>query len=136
MVHGRAVRSFSPGFGILDFSQGLKRPIHGGDVLVDDFFTLLAVGLPDGVLDVGDGVVQRKHIGKLEESRLGNHVDAVPQAYLCSHFHRVYIKKLEMLARDDALHLAGQFPLHVLHGVPVGVQQEGAAFLDAPSSTS
>ena len=131
VVDGGGVSGIGPGFGVLDLDESFKSLVHGFDVHVDDLVALLAVGLLDGGLDVGDGFFEGKHVGQREEGGLGDHVDAVAEAHFSGDLDSVNVVELQALASDGALHVAGKFTFHVFHGGPGGVQEEGAAVLDA-----
>ncbi|KAF5044330.1 hypothetical protein DSECCO2_492900 [anaerobic digester metagenome] len=119
-----------PGGRDLDLDQVRGGLIHGGDVHVDDLVALLAVGLLDGLLQQRDGLLEGHNVGQLEEGGLHDHVDAIAKAHFRRDLDRVDVVELEVLLGDGAAHGGGQFLLHVLGG-PVGVQDEGAAVLDA-----
>ena len=120
----------SPGFGVLDLDQGVHALVHGGDVHVDDLVALHAVGLLDGFLQQGHGLVEVDHVGQLEESGLHDHVDAAAQTHFLGHGNGVNVEELQVLAGDGALHGSRQVLFHVFQR-PVGVQHEGTAVLDA-----
>ena len=120
----------SPGFGVLDLDQGVHALVHGGDVHVDDLVALHAVGLLDGFLQQGHGLVEVDDVGQLEEGGLHDHVDAAAQTHFLGHGNGVNIEELQVLAGDGALHGSRQVLFHVFQR-PVGVQHEGTAVLDA-----
>jgi hypothetical protein len=54
--------------------------VDRGEVPLDDLLAPLAVGLPDGVLDAGDGLLAGQHSGDGEEAGLHHGVDALAHA--------------------------------------------------------
>ena len=103
--------------------------IHGGAVHVDDLLALLGIGLHDGLLHILHGLVDGHDAGELEESRLQHGVRAVAKADSRGDVGGVDGIELQTALGDDALGPVGQMLFKARH-IPVGVQQEGAAFLD------
>ena len=107
----------------MQVGQGL---IHSRVVLRDNGLALLAVGLLDGLLDLGDGFVFGQDARDGEEAALHDGVDAHAHAGLLGYIVSVDHKELQLLADDRFLDFLGQ-------GVPDlvlaegGVQQEGGA---------
>ena len=104
---------------------------HGFPVHVDDGMALPAVGLDDGFVQVGDGVIEGDDAGQLEEGGLHEHIDASAEAEAHGDIHGVERVEADLLAGDGAAQGSRQmfFQIPVL---PHAVQQEDAAFLDAP----
>ena len=119
-----------PGSGVFHFFQSVHALVHSGNVHVDDLVALAAVGFLDGFLEQAHGLFKVKHVGKLEEGGLHDHVDAAAEAHFLGNLDGVHVVELQFFAGDNALHGSGQVLFHVGER-PVGVQHEGAAFLDA-----
>ena len=105
----------------VEVGQGL---VHGVEVLLDDRITLLAVGLLDGLLDLGDGLLAGQHAGDGEEAGLHDGVDAHAHAGVLGHFVGIDDVELELLAGDGFLDFLGQGRPDGVLAVG-GVQQEG-----------
>ena len=119
-----------PRSGVFHFFQSVHALVHSGNVHVDDLVALAAVGLLDGFLEQAHGLFKVKHVGKLEEGGLHDHVDAAAEAHFLGNLDGVHVVELQLFAGDNALHGGGQVLFHVGER-PVGVQHKGAAFLDA-----
>ena len=113
----------------LDF-RVFSATVYGGVVHVHYILALLAIGLHDGVLHVLDGVLVGDDAGDLEEGALEDGVGTVAKANLCGNLGGVDDEHADVLAADDGFHVVGNV-LDGLFLVPEGVEQEGAAFLDA-----
>ena len=105
-------------------------PVDGVPVHLDDLLALAAVGLLDGLLHQGDGLVLGQDAGELEEAGLHDRVDAQAQAELAGHLQGVDGVDLDLLVDDRPLHVLGQV-LEDLGGLPVGVDEERPALADA-----
>ena len=126
--HGR-ILSISPRGGDSHLHQLVDAVLDGGVVHVHHGLTLLLIiGLIDGVLHLGNGLLQRDHIGQLEEGGLQNGVGAAAQTQLTGDLDGVDGVELRLLLCQSALHGGGQIPLQTVH-VPSAVQQEHAALL-------
>ena len=109
----------------LDLHQCVKAGVHGGDVHVDDLLALQAVGLLDGVLHVGHGVLHGDDVGQLEEGGLQHHVGAVAQSQRLRLLVGVDDIELDVVVGDILEDLAGNV-LFQLVLRPLAVQQEAA----------
>ena len=99
-------------------------------VHVNHVLTLLAIGLHDCVLHVFHCILVGDDAGDLEECALEDGVGTSAKAYFSSNLGCVDDIYLNVLAADDCLHIVGDV-LDGLFLVPEGVQQQGAAVLDA-----
>ena len=126
--HGR-ILSISPRGGDSHLHQLVDAVLDGGVVHVHHGLPLLLIiGLIDGVLHLGHRLLQRDHIGQLEEGSLQNGVGAAAQPQLTGDLDGVDGVEPGFLLRQGALHGGGQVLLQTL-GVPRAVQQEHAALL-------
>ena len=125
----RLILGLRPGGGNCDLHQLVDAVLDGGNVHVHHGLTLLLIiGLIDGVLHLGHRLLQRDHIGQLEEGGLQNGVGAAAQTQLTGDLDGVDGVEPGFLLRQGALHGSGQVLLQTL-GVPRAVQQEHAALL-------
>jgi len=109
----------------LDLHQRVDAGVHGGDVHVDDLLALEAVGLLDGILHVGHGILHGDDLGQLEEGGLQHHVGAVAQAQGLRLLVGVDNVELDVVVSDILEDLAGNVLLQLVLR-PLAVQQEAA----------
>ncbi len=112
----------------LDLVQILQRLVYRRKVLFHHRFAALAVGLFDGMLDLGDGFVARQHSADGKKARLHDRVDAPAHAGLLGDLVSVNHVESEFLVNDLFLHRARQVIPHLVR--PVGaVEQKDRARL-------
>ncbi len=127
-LHGRVLGT-RPCCGDGHLHQLVDAVLDGGIVHVHHGLTLfLVIGLIDGVLHLGHGLLQRDNLGQLEERGLQNGVGAAAQSQLAGDFDGVDGVELRLLLRQSALHGGREILLQTL-GIPRAVQQEHAALL-------
>ena len=127
-LHGR-ILSISPRGGDSHLHQLVDAVLDGGVVHVHHGLPLLLIiGLIDGFLHLRHRLLQRDHIGQLEEGGLQNGVGAAAQTQLTGNPDGVDGVEPGFLLRQGALHGGGQVLLQTL-GIPRAVQQEHAALL-------
>ena len=114
--------------GHLHLVQVGQRLVDRGEVPLDDLLALLAVGLLDRLLDLGDGLLARQHAGDGEEAGLHDRVDAPAHAGVLGDLVGVDHVELQLLVDDLLLHLARQVVPDLVRAVR-GVQQEHRARL-------
>ena len=124
--HGRAHLDGAGGRADRDLVEVLQGRVHRGEVALDDLRALLAVGLLDRLLDLGDRLLARQDAGDREEAGLHDRVDAAAHAGLLGHVVGVDGVDLQLLVDDLVLDLARQVLPDLVLGVG-RVQQEGAA---------
>ncbi len=112
----------------LDLEQVLDGRIDGGKVLLHNGFAALAVGLLDGVLDLGDGLLARQDAADGEEGGLHDGVHAAAHAGLFGHIVAVDHVELELLLDDLLLDFHRQLVPDLI-GPEQAVEQEDAAGL-------
>ena len=124
------VRAVLPGFGHRDLHEVLDASFDSASVHVDHILALLAVGMFNGFLEVGDSVVDRNDISQFEEGCLHDHVDAAAKTNLAGNLHGVDGVEVDFLFGNDAFELARQTRIEFFPA-PAAVEEERAAFLDA-----
>ncbi len=114
-----------------DLGEMRESGIHRVPVPLHHDLAPVPVGLLDGVLDRGDGLVPRQHAADGEEARLHHGVDTAAHLPLPRDAIGVHHEEPEPLGDDRRLHRAGQ-----LRPDPVGavgtVEQEDGARLRGP----
>ena len=103
----------------------LATAVNGCVVEVDDVLALLAIGLDDEGLHLGDGEVGRDDLRDAEEGRLQDGVRAVAETDLLADLRGVDIIDLDVVLGEIALHLVGD-EVDELLAIKDGVEQEGA----------
>ena len=111
---------------ILHFLDSGEGGVDGGNVRVDDVFSLAAVGLDDGLLDQVDRFVLGKNTGNLEERRLHDDVDPGSHALFLGDLHRVDDVEFQALVDDLLLHFLGQIVPDFILAVGRGEKECGA----------
>ena len=92
----------------LHLLHGVAAGIHGRIVHVHDVLALLAVGLEDGVLHLLHGLLERNDVRDLEECRLHDRVGARAQAELGGDLRGVDDVEVDLVLREEDLHVVGQ----------------------------
>ena len=110
--------------------QGIDTCIDGTVVHINDVLALLAIGSNYGILQVLNSSINRNNVSQLEECGLHYHVEAAAEAQLLGNLDSVYSVELDVVLGDVTLHGSRQM-LVQLCIAPDGVQQEGAALLQA-----
>ena len=127
---GFGVRGGFPGFRYGDGDEGADALVDGGVVHVDDFLAFVAVGVDDGVFEVGDGFFDGDDIGEFEEGGLHDHVESSAEAEFLGDGDGVDDVEFDVVVGDGPFHGAGEFGIQFIGG-PGGVEEEGAAWLEA-----
>ena len=125
----RCIRERSPGSGNVNLLYGIQPGIDCSAVHVDDLIALFGVGLYNGLLHIVNRFIQRQHTGEFEEGCLQHSICAVAEAKLLGNVSCIDGVELNVLLRENTLGTVRQMLLKACH-IPVGVEEEGAAFLD------
>ena len=96
------------GGGQLDFVEMGEGCVDGGEVLGDNGFAALAVGLLDGLLDLLDGFIARQHAADGEEAGLHDGVDAGAHAGFAGYGVAIDDIELDLLAQHALLGALGE----------------------------
>ncbi len=110
----------------LDFLEVRQGVVHGGEVLLDDLFTLLAVGLLDCLFDLLDGLIARQHAGNREEAGLHDRIHAGAHTRVFSDLIAVNHVELELLINDLLLHRPRDFIPHFIRPERAVEKKHGA----------
>ena len=124
-----AARGVLPRCGNLDLDV-VAATVYGRIVHLHDILALLAVGLVDGFLHIGHGLVVGDDARDLEEGALEDGVGASAQTDFAGDLRGVDQIEADVLVDDGLLHEVGDAG-EGLFGVPQAVEQQGAALLDA-----
>ena len=92
----------------LHLLYGIAAGIYRSVVHVDDILALLAVRLQDGVLHLLDSLLERNHIGDLEECRLHDGVGTRSQTQLGCDLRSVDDIEVDIVLGHVDLHVVGQ----------------------------
>ncbi len=124
-----AALGVSPGGRDVDFDEVDDTGVNGALVHRNDLFTLLAVGVLNGILHVLDGVIKRDDAGKFEERGLKDHVDTSAEADLACEFEAVDGVEVDVVLGNVGKNVTGQVFFEFLHA-PTAVEKEGATGLN------
>ena len=126
---GGLILQRGPGSGNIDFHNSVKAGVDRGAVHVDNLVAFGGIRLDDGLLHVIHRFINRQNAGELEESRLEHGIGAVAEADLRCDVGSIDGVEVDLLLGKDPLGAVGQMFFETGH-IPVGIQEEGAAFLD------
>ena len=83
--------------------------VDGGVVHVDDGLSFVAVGVDDGVFEVGDGFFNGDDASEFEEGGLHDHVEASAEAELLGDGYGVDDVEFDVVVGDGSFHGAREF---------------------------
>ena len=114
--------------GDLDFVQLGEGGVDGGEVLLDDGFAALAIGLLDGFFDLRNGFFAGQDAADGEEAGLHDGVDAGAHAVFAGDGEAIDDDRTDLLVEDGLLDGARQVLPDVV-GTVGAVEQEDSAGL-------
>ena len=100
-----------------NFFEVRERRVDGREVFLHHGFAALAIGLLDGLLDLLDRLVARKHAADCEEAGLHDGVDARAHTGFARHCVSIDDVELNLLLQHLLLHSLGELVPHFSRGV-------------------